>query len=118
MTMQFGRIVLVCIAAIATTMCSNDASPTAPTSSTPPTSTAPPTPTPPPTSQPAPPAPMAPGRLELHVAPNPVPFSGQAISGVASCANTRNTWFYDMKLLEVGGQQVTLRNRVDVFDGA
>ena len=61
---------------------------------------------------------MAPGRLELHVAPNPVPFSGQAISGVASCASSRNTWFYDMKLLEVGGQAVTLRNRVDVFDGA
>jgi hypothetical protein len=61
---------------------------------------------------------MAPGRLELHVNPNPVPFSGQPIAGVASCANSRNTWFYDMRLLEVGGQAVTLRNRVDVFDGA
>jgi hypothetical protein len=49
--------------------------------------------------------------------PNPVPFSGQAITGVASCAGSRNTWFYDQVLLEVGGQTVTLRNRVDVFDG-
>lgn len=117
MTIRLGRIALVCSAALVTAMCSNDASPTAPTStSTPPTTSAPPPAAPPPSAPP--PVQAAPGRLELHIAPNPVPFSGQTISGVASCANSRNTWFYDMKLLEVGGQTVTLRNRVDVFDGA
>jgi hypothetical protein len=119
MTITKGRLVFICSAAMVTAMCSSDSSPTSPTStSTQPVATVPPTPTPTPTPTPGPPVQAAPGRLELHAAPNPVPFSGQTITGVASCANSRNTWFYDLKLIEVGGQTVTLRNRVDAFDGA
>jgi hypothetical protein len=55
--------------------------------------------------------------VELAVAPNPVPFSGQPITDSAGCAGSRNTWFYDQVLLEVGGTTVTFRNRVDAFDG-
>ena len=39
------------------------------------------------------------------------------ITDSAGCSSVPNTWYYDMVLIEVGGQTVTLRNRVDVFDG-
>ena len=49
--------------------------------------------------------------------PNPVPFSGQPITDIASCASRPNTWFYDQALRETGGVAVTVTQRVDTFDG-
>ena len=122
MSRTFFRLGLVCSAAIVTAMCSNSASPTAPTPANPPVATQPgpspaPTPAPTPAPSPAPQPGAAPGRLEFYIAPNPVPWSGVPITDSAGCASVANTWYYDMVLIEVGGQQVTLQNRVDVFDG-
>jgi len=108
MTVKFGRFVLVCGVAFLSAMCSSNSSPTGPTA----TPSATPTPTPPP------PAPVANGRVEVSVVPSPVPFSGQPITDAASCANSKNTWFYDQVLRETGGAEVTLRTRVDRFDGS
>ena len=54
----------------------------------------------------------------MTVSPNPVPFSGQPITDLSSCANRSNTWFYDQVLRETGGVSVTVTRRVDTFDGA
>jgi hypothetical protein len=56
--------------------------------------------------------------VEVTINPNPVPFSGQPITDVASCRDRANTWFYDQVLREVGGAAVTVTERVDSFDGA
>jgi len=56
--------------------------------------------------------------VQVTIAPNPVPFSGQPITDLASCANRPNTWFYDQTLKETGGVAVTVTRRVDTFDGA
>jgi hypothetical protein len=56
--------------------------------------------------------------VEVTINPNPVPFSGQPITDVASCRDRPNTWFYDQVLREVGGVAVTVTERVDTFDGA
>jgi hypothetical protein len=65
------------------------------------------------------PAPVgAKGNVQVTVSPNPVPFSGQPVTGVASCATRPNTWFYDQVLRETGGAAVTITRRVDSFDGA
>jgi len=80
-----------------------------------------PTPTPTPTPVPAPnqPAPVgAKGNVQVTVSPNPVPFSGQPITDLASCSTRPNTWFYDQVLKETGGAAVTITRRVDSFDGA
>jgi hypothetical protein len=53
----------------------------------------------------------------VTINPNPVPFSGQPITNVSSCANSKNTWFYDQVLRETGGSTVTFTQRVDKFDG-
>lgn len=110
MTFKSGRFALVCGVALLSAMCSSDSSPTGPTAT--PVATPTPAPTPPP------PAPVANGRVEVSVVPNPVPFSGQPITDAAGCANSKNTWFYDQVLRETGGAEVTLRTRVDRFDGA
>ena len=94
---------------------------TAPAPSPTPSPTPRPSPTPTPTPVPAPnqPAPVgAKGNVQVTVSPNPVPFSGQPVSGVASCATRPNTWFYDQVLRETGGAAVTITRRVDSFDGA
>ena len=78
-----------------------------------------PTPTPTPVPAPNQPAPVgAKGNVQVTVSPNPVPFSGQPVTGVASCATRPNTWFYDQVLKETGGAAVTITRRVDSFDGA
>jgi hypothetical protein len=65
------------------------------------------------------PAPVgAKGTVQVTVSPNPVPFSGQPITDIASCATRPNTWFYDQVLKETGGAAVTVTRRVDTFDGA
>jgi hypothetical protein len=56
--------------------------------------------------------------VQVTVSPNPVPFSGQTITDIASCASRPNTWFYDQVLRETGGVAVTVTRRVDAFDGA
>ena len=120
MSNTFFRIGLVCSAALVTAMCSggNSTLPTAPSPANPPVATQPgPTPAPTPAPAPQPPSGAAPGRLEFYIAPNPVPWSGVPITDSAGCASVANTWYYDMVLIEVGGQTVTLKNRVDVFDG-
>jgi hypothetical protein len=81
-----------------------------------------PAPTPSPTPAPTPAQPPVPpsgtGAMQVTVSPNPVPFSGQPITDIASCANRPNTWFYDQVLRETGGVAVTVTRRVDTFDGA
>ena len=77
--------------------------------------------TPTPTPPPIPPQPVpssGTGAVQVTVSPNPVPFSGQPITDIASCANRPNTWFYDQVLRETGGVAVTVTRRVDTFDGA
>jgi hypothetical protein len=56
--------------------------------------------------------------VQATITPNPVPFSGQPITEVASCRDRPNTWFYDQVLRETGGVAVTITERVDSFDGA
>ena len=56
--------------------------------------------------------------MQVTITPNPVPFSGQPITDIASCATRPNTWFYDQVLRETGGVAVTVTRRVDTFDGA
>jgi hypothetical protein len=95
--------VVACVATMASISCSGgDSSPTAPSAPTTPAST---------------PAPNAKGSVQVTVRPNPVPFSGQPIPAVASCANLKNTWFYDQILQETGGVAVTFTSRIDKFDG-
>jgi hypothetical protein len=53
----------------------------------------------------------------VTINPNPVPFSGQPITDIASCRDRANTWFYDQVLREVGGAAITVTERVDSFDG-
>src|SRR5262245_33386313 len=60
-----------------------------------------PSPTPAPAPSPSPAPSPAVGRVEVVINPNPVPFSGQAITDVASCSTRPNTWFYDQVLREV-----------------
>jgi hypothetical protein len=100
---------------------SNNPGGAAPAPSPTPSPTPRPSPTPTPTPVPAPnqPAPVgAKGNVQVTVSPNPVPFSGQPVTGVASCATRPNTWFYDQVLRETGGAAVTITRRVDSFDGA
>jgi hypothetical protein len=69
------------------------------------------------TPPPPPPAPIpATGSVQATVNPNPVPFSGQPVTDAASCAGSKNTWFYEQILKETGGAAVTLTSRIDKFD--
>ena len=77
-----------------------------------------PTPAPTPTPSPSPSTGSATGAVQVTVSPNPVPFSGQAITDISSCVNRPNTWFYDQVLRETGGVAVMVTRRVDTFDGA
>lgn len=78
-----------------------------------------PSPSPTPAPSPAPPpSGSGTGAVQVTVNPNPVPFSGQPITDIASCATRPNTWFYDQVLKETGGVAVTVTRRVDTFDGA
>lgn len=121
-----GLLAAVLVLAAAAACTQTESAPTAPTgvparsvavpsgtqrgpATTPMPTPAPRTPTPPPGS--------ATGRAEVTINPNPVPFSGQPITDVASCRDRLNTWFYDQVLREVGGVAVTVTERVDSFDG-
>lgn len=52
------------------------------------------------------------------VRPNPVPFSGQPITDVATCAGSKNTWFYEHEIQETAGVAVTFTTETHRFDGA
>jgi hypothetical protein len=77
-----------------------------------------PAPMPSPSPTPSPSPGTGTGAVQVTVSPNPVPFSGQPITDIASCATRPNTWFYDQILKETGGVSVTVTRRVDTFDGA
>jgi len=42
----------------------------------------------------------------------------RSAADVASCAGSKNTWFYDLVPREVGGTRVTPHSRVERFDGS
>ena len=55
-----------------------------------------PAPAPTPTPTPTPPSSgSGAGAVQVTVSPNPVPFSGQPITDIATCATRPNTWFYN-----------------------
>jgi len=96
-------------ALLAAVACTTDSTPNGP-SSTPPAQQTPapnPTPTPPSTT----------ANVNIQINPNPVPFSGQPITDVASCAGSPNTWFYDQVFTETAGVSVRFTHRNDSFDG-
>ena len=106
----------VYLAAVAATLllaigCSDsDSNPTAPSSTS--SSTQPgPAPSPSPS-----PAPTPAGALDVAINPNPVPHSGTPITDAAGCRNVAYTWYYDQVIRETGGSQVTITNRIDLFD--
>jgi hypothetical protein len=49
------------------------------------------------------------------VSPNPVPYSGQPVSGCSS--SSPHTWTYTQVLRNVGGTRFTLTRRANYFDG-
>jgi hypothetical protein len=75
-------------------------------------------PSPTPSPSPSPSTGSGAGAVQVTVTPNPVPFSGQPITDLSSCANRPNTWFYNQALKETGGVAITITRRVDTFDGA
>ena len=124
--MRISALVIASFAALAAINCGSiEPSPTAPSTVSPggvpsrsnnsgtpaPAPTPAPTPTPPSSGSGA-------GAVQVTVSPNPVPFSGQPITDIATCATRPNTWFYDQILKETGGVAVTVSRRVDTFDGA
>ena len=100
----------IAVLAVAACSSSKTASPTGPSevvaTPTPPVAAPPPPPPPPPAT----------GSVEVTLNPNPVPFSGQPVTDAASCAGSKNTWFYEQVLKETGGAAVTFTSRIDKFD--
>ena len=92
----------VCVAILASAACTNGTTPTAPSPSTPPVAAPAPAP--------------ATASVQITITPNPVAFSGQPITDAASCAGSKNTWFYQQNFKENGGVTVTLTSRIDKFD--
>ena len=62
------------------------------------------------------PSSAGPGSLSVTVNPNPVPFSGKAITDVSGCQNRNNTWFYQ-QVLQSSGSAITITSEIDMFDG-
>ena len=124
--MRISALVVASFAALTAINCGSiEPSPTAPTTvspgSVPSRSNNGGTPAPAPTPTPTPTPPSSgsgAGAVQVTVSPNPVPFSGQPITDIATCATRPNTWFYDQILKETGGVAVTVTRRVDTFDGA
>ena len=124
--MRISALVVASFAALAAINCGSiEPSPTAPTTVSPggvpsrSNNGGTPAPAPRPTPTPTPPSSgSGAGAVQVTVSPNPVPFSGQPITDIATCATRPNTWFYDQILKETGGVAVTVTRRVDTFDGA
>ena len=51
--------------------------------------------------------------MSVSISPNPVPWSGAAVSG----CNLANRWHYEQVLTNTGGTTVTVSDRVDFFNG-
>ena len=102
--------VVVSAALLAAVSCTTDSTPNGPSSNPPAQQT--PAPNPAPT-----PPPATTANVNMAINPNPVPFSGQAITDVASCAGSPNTWFYDQVFTETAGVAVHFTHRNDSFDG-
>ncbi len=103
-------VVFICVAAFATATCGSS-SPSAPTPTPAPAPPPPPAPTPPP-------GPAAKGSVQVSIVPSPVPYSGLPITDAAGCAASKNTWFYEEVIKEVGGAAVTITAEDNFFDGA
>jgi len=124
--MRISALVIASFAALAAINCGSiEPSPTAPSTVSPggvpsrSNNSGTPAPAPTPTPTPTPPSSgSGAGAVQVTVSPNPVPFSGQPITDIATCATRPNTWFYDQMLKETGGVAVTVSRRVDTFDGA
>ena len=124
--MRISALVIASFAALAAINCGSiEPSPTAPSTVSPggvpsrSNNSGTPAPAPTPTPTPTPPSSgSGAGAVQVTVSPNPVPFSGQPITDIATCATRPNTWFYDQILKETGGVAVTVSRRVDTFDGA
>jgi hypothetical protein len=101
---------------VTSSACSSSSNPAGPTDMPPPASSSSSN-TPPPA--PTPPNPQAnlTGAVNLTVNPSTVPFSGTPIPDLASCKDRNNTWFYELKLEETGGVDVTFHTKQDAFDG-
>lgn len=105
-TLRPAALVIACSVALLSASCGSiEPSPTGPTPVA--------SPAPDPAPSPAP-EPSGPGRLEVTIVPNPVPWSGQPIEG---CSRP-NTWFYDQVLRNTGGATVTIGDRADYMNGA
>jgi hypothetical protein len=98
-TIKLGMEILVGVAIVATAACSG--TPSSPSTSTPVVVT-----------------PVTPGTasVKITINPNPVGFSGVAITDSAGCAGSPNTWFYQQNLTESNGVSVVFTKRIDQFD--
>jgi hypothetical protein len=96
--LRLYAVAVICLAALVASGCAgSESSPTAPSS-----------------TDAAPPAePGSPGRMSVSISPNPVPWSGAAVSG----CNLANRWHYEQVLTNTGGTTVTVSDRVDFFNG-
>ena len=98
-------IVFACVVALGGAACGSiEDSPTSPSE------------TPAPSPSPGPSPSNGPGRLEVTIDPNPVPWSGQPISG-SGCDNVPNTWFYTQVLRNAGGSTIVVSDRTNFFNG-
>jgi hypothetical protein len=104
-TLKFGLETFVCVAVAASMACSSSSSPT----------TAPSTTTAAPVVTPTPAVPAT-ASVEITINPNPVGFSGVAITDSPGCAGSPNTWFYQQNLAESNGVSIIFTTRIDKFD--
>jgi hypothetical protein len=77
-------------------------------------------PGPPPKAQPGVPVPTPPGGTTLfgvRAEPEPVPYSGRAITDVTSCRILPHTWFYKQTVFNNTGKKITVTERENFFDG-
>ena len=56
-------------------------------------------------------------RVRITIDPEPVPYSGQPITDVASCRDLKHTWFYDQTVHAETGIGITIQIRENFFDG-
>jgi hypothetical protein len=94
-------------------------SPTAPSPTPDPAPAPSPAPSPSPTPGPAPPpepapTPTGPGRLEVAITPNPVPYASPTL---ATCGSLPHSWEYTQTLRNTGGSTITITSRTNYFDG-
>ena len=99
-TIKFGIQLFVCVAIVATAACGTSSSSTAPST----------------TAVVSTPATPGTANVQITINPNPVGFSGVAITDSPGCAGSPNTWFYSQNLAESNGVSVIFTGRIDKFD--